>query len=135
LWVGLIGGFVVSCFVSVFDYFVVSLAFALFVVCPRMAGMCAVVSRVHGVNPFVVSVVGTFLSTPLVVLLVYLTTSFGVMWAVLFAALTDLLASLMMGVFSLKYAIEIIIISLFVWLGVYVAGKVSPIIMKLIQRS
>ncbi len=59
-----------------------------------MAGMCAVISKIHRLNPYMISTSGTLLSTPLVVLLPYLTVNYGVTVAITIAAITDILASL-----------------------------------------
>ncbi|NPB00380.1 MAG: hypothetical protein GXO10_03300 [Crenarchaeota archaeon] len=118
---------------TIIDIVTTSLAFALFIVCPRMAGMCAVISKIHQLNPYTISIIGTLLSTPLVILLLYITINYGITLAVIFAALTDIAASLIIGTLNIKYAVEILIISAFVWAGVYTATKVSPIITKIIQ--
>lgn len=118
---------------TIIDIVTTSLAFALFIVCPRMAGMCAVISKIHQVNPYIISITGTILSTPLVVLLLYITINYGITLAIIFAAITDIIASLIIGTLNIKYAIEILIISTFVWAGVYTATKTSPIITKILQ--
>ncbi|NPA71141.1 MAG: hypothetical protein GXO26_10080 [Crenarchaeota archaeon] len=119
---------------TIIDIVTTSLAFALFIVCPRMAGMCAVISKIHQVNPYIISITGTILSTPLVVLLLYITINYGITLAIIFAAITDIIASLIIGTLNIKYAIEILIISTFVWAGVYTATKTSPIITKILQN-
>ena len=119
---------------TIIDIATTSLAFALFIVCPRMAGMCAVISKIHQVNPYIISITGTILSTPLVVLLLYITINYGITLAIIFAAITDIIASLIIGTLNIKYAIEILIISTFVWAGVYTATKTSPIITKILQN-
>lgn len=48
------------------NYVVLSLAFAFFVMCPRMAGMCAVISRTSGVNPYLIAVLGGIMAAPLI---------------------------------------------------------------------
>ena len=118
---------------TIIDIVTTSLAFALFIVCPRMAGMCAVISKIHQVNPYIISITGTILSTPLVVLLLYITINYGITLAIIFAAITDIIASLIIGTLNIKYAIEILIISTFVLAGVYTATKTSPIITKILQ--
>ncbi len=119
---------------TIIDIVTTSIAFALFIVCPRMAGMCAVISKIHQLNPYIISITGTLLSTPLVILLLYITINYGITLAIIFAAITDIIASLIIGTLNIKYAIEILIISTFVWAGVYTATKTSPIITKILQN-
>ncbi len=114
-------------------WLVISLSFAFFVMCPRMAGMCAVVSKIHNVNPYLVSIVGGLIAVPLITLMVYVTLRFGVVYAIALAVLTDLISALATGTFRLKYGIEIALISIFVWMGVVVAGKVSGLIESMLR--
>ncbi len=115
------------------DYVLASVAFALFVMCPRMAGMCAVISKMSGVNPYAVAIVGGLLSIPLIALMVFLTIKFGVSAAILVAVATDALAALATGTFNLRYGIEVALIALFVWLGVIVARSLSPAIESILK--
>ncbi len=105
-----------------------SLAFALFILCPRMAGMCAVLSEMSGVNPYSIAVVGGLISIPLIALMVYVTIKLGVGYAIALAVATDILSALATGTFRLRYGIEIVLIALFLWMGVIVAGKLAVII-------
>lgn len=114
------------------ELFVVSFAFAFFIMCPRMAGMGAVVSRLHGLNPYVVAVVGGLLAIPLIVLMEYLVINFGVHAAIVVAAITDVVAAVLMGVYRPRYAVEVFIIAMFLWLGVLTAMKLSPMITKML---
>jgi len=116
-------------------YLIVSLAFAFFIMCPRMAGMCAVIAKVKGVNPYVVAIVGGVMSVPLIVLMVYLTIKVGVYAAIIAAVATDILASIAMGTFRLKYAVEVAIIALFIWVGVAVASRASALLTSLIAKG
>ncbi len=119
---------------SLIDYIITSIAFAFFVVCPRMAGMCSVVSKIRSLNPYIVSCLGTVISTPLIILMMYLTTQFGITSAIILAVLTDIISSIIMGIFNIKYAIEIVIIAIFVWIGVVVASKTSTMIVNIIKK-
>lgn len=114
------------------ELFMVSFAFAFFIMCPRMAGMGAVVSRLHGLNPYVVAVVGGILAIPLIVLMEYLVINFGVHAAIIAAAATDIAAAVLMGVYKPRYAVEVFIIAMFLWLGVVTAMKLSPMITKVL---
>ncbi|GEM_PF-617345 len=117
------------------DYAITVLSFALFVACPRLAGMCAITARVRAVNPYVVSSLGVVVSLPIVLLMTYLVMNVGAWAAILVAVLTDILAAVLMGTLSIKYAIEIAILALFVWAGVYVASKLSTIIVTAIAQT
>ena len=106
---------------------VASTAFALFIMCPRMAGMCAVLAKLKSLNPYVVAVLGAVMAIPLIVLMVYLTLKFGVHIAIIAAVITDIMAALAMGAFTWRHAIEVMVIALFVWLGVFVAKWITSI--------
>ena len=112
---------------------ILAIAFAFFVMCPRMAGMCAVISKVGGVNPYKISLIGGFVAVPLIVLMVFLTVEFGVTVAILAAVVTDILASILTGTFRLRYGIEIAIIALFIWVGVFTASKIAPLIERIFK--
>ncbi len=116
------------------NYIVLSIAFAFFVMCPRMAGMCAVISETSSVNPYIVAILGGVLAIPLITLMVFLTIRFGVGVAIAAAVLTDILAAVATGTFRLRYGIEIALIALFIWIGVVVAGKSSYFIEKIVRR-
>ncbi|WP_457550099.1 hypothetical protein [Archaeoglobus sp.] len=105
-----------------------AIAFAFFIMCPRMAGMCAVISKVGGVNPYTIAFIGGLIAVPLIVFMVFLTVEFGVTTAIVAAVITDILASVVTGTFRLRYGIEIIIIALFIWIGVTIANKLAPLI-------
>ncbi len=102
-----------------------SVAFAFFVMCPRLAGMCAALTELKGLNPFMVAFLGTLLAAPLLVLMVYLTLNYGAAVAIAAAVATDLLAALAMGTFSYRAFVELLVIALFIWVGVAVAKWVS----------
>ncbi len=114
------------------ELFIVSLAFAFFIMCPRMAGMGAVVSRLHGLNPYIVAVIGGLIAIPLIVFMEYLVINYGVHTAIIVAAVTDIVAAILMGVYKPRYAIEVFIIAAFLWLGVVTAIKLSPMITKIL---
>jgi len=60
------------------EFFVVFSAFAFFIMCPSMAGMDAVVFRLHGLNPYVAVSAGRILAILLIVLMEYIVINFGV---------------------------------------------------------
>lgn len=116
------------------NYIVLFLAFAFFVMCPRMAGMCAVISRTAGVNPYLIAVLGGIIVIPLITLMVYLTIKFGVGVAIAAAVITDILSAIATGTFRLRYGIEIALIAMFIWIGIVVASKSSYLIERVIAR-
>lgn len=117
---------------SVMALIIASLAFAFFIMCPRMAGMGAVVSRVHNINPYLVALIGGLIAVPLIIFMEYLVINYGVHIAIIVAAATDVLAALAMGVLKPKYAVEVFIIALFLWMGVMVASRTSDYIIRIL---
>ncbi|MHC1579667.1 MAG: hypothetical protein ACXQTZ_03305 [Candidatus Alkanophagales archaeon] len=105
-----------------------SVAFALFVVCPRMAGMVHVIAESARVSTIQASVVGTVLSLPLLVVMTMIFRHYGLIAALGFCVLTDLGAALVMRGVSLRAGLETLIIAAFVVLGVRVATLVSSYI-------
>jgi hypothetical protein len=104
---------------------IASIAFALFILCPRMAGMANVIANATKVNLVLVSVVGTLISLPLIVAMVFIFRQWGLWAALAFAVLTDVLAALVMGAISWKSSFETFIIALFVIAGVRVASLIT----------
>lgn len=96
-----------------------SLAFGLFVVCPRMAGMMHVIAGQESLSMMKTVLVGTAFSVPLLMLMVMVFGRFGV-WGALTVCV------LIMGSVSAKAGVETAVIALFVIMGV----KVAPFISK-----
>jgi hypothetical protein len=107
---------------------IASLAFSLFVVCPRMAGMMQIIMKHCRVSLLATVLGGTLVSIPLLVVMVFLFGKFGLWGALLFCVLTDLGAAWIMNTVSIKAAVETVVIALFVILGV----KVAPLVSKLL---
>ena len=104
----------------------VSIAFALFIVCPRMAAMLHVITRSTETNLVYVSVLGTIIALPFVIAMVLIFKQYGLLAALGFLVLTDVLAALLMGkVISLKAGLETFIIALFVIAGARFAPLIS----------
>ena len=104
----------------------VSIAFALFIVCPRMAAMLHVITRSTETNLVYVSVLGTIIALPFVIAMVLIFKQYGLLAALGFLVLTDVLAALLMGkVLSLKAGLETFIIALFVIAGARFAPLIS----------
>jgi hypothetical protein len=104
---------------------IASVGFALFILCPRMAGMANVIANATKVNLVLVSLVGTLISLPLIVAMVLIFQQWGLWAALTFAVLTDVLAALVMGAISWKSSFETFIIALFVIAGVRVASLIT----------
>ena len=104
---------------------IASVGFALFILCPRMAGMANVIASSTNTNLIWVSIAGTLISLPLIVLMVIVFRHYGLWAAMALAVLTDLLAALLMGAISWKASLETLVIAVFVVVGVKVAGLIS----------
>ena len=104
---------------------IVSVAFALFIVCPRMAGMTNVITNATQTNIIHVAIIGTIISLPLIIAMVLIFKQYGLFAALGFCVLTDLGAALVMRQISFKAGLETFIIALFLILGVKVASIVS----------
>ena len=98
-----------------------SLAFAFFILCPRMVGMAAVLSEVRDVNPYAIVTYGTILAIPLMLLMYIVLKNFGATWAIALAVATDVGAAIFMGIHSWKATAQLAIIAIFVWIGILVA--------------
>ncbi|RJX16169.1 hypothetical protein CW703_02330 [Candidatus Bathyarchaeota archaeon] len=105
-----------------------SLAFAFFILCPRMVGMSVVIADVKGLNPYMVVFIGAVLAIPLFGLMFFVLKNFGVEWALGLAVLTDVLAALLVGIFGWKSTYQIIVIATFLWVGIVVAEITSKIL-------
>lgn len=104
----------------------VSIAFAFFIVCPRMAGMTHVITSHTQTNIYYVSIIGTIISIPLLLVMVSLLKNYGLIAAVGFCVLTDIAAALLMGkVVSPKAGLETFIIAIFLIAGARVAPLIS----------
>ena len=102
-----------------------SVAFAFFILCPRMAGMANVIANASKVNLISVALIGTLISLPLVVAMVVVFQRYGLWAALTLAVFTDVLAALIMGAISWKSSFETFVIAVFVLLGVRVATLIS----------
>ncbi len=106
------------------NFIIASIAFSLFVVCPRMAGMVHIISKNTGLSIPAVVVAGTAFSLPLVYIMALVFGRWGLMGALAFCILTDIASSVVMSGIGLRAGIETLIIAIFVVIGV----KVAPII-------
>lgn len=106
----------------------VSIAFALFIVCPRMAGMANVIANHTGINLIQIAILGTLFSLPLTIIMVLVYKKLGLLSALGFCVLTDFLSALFMKEISLKAGLETFIIALFVISGVKIASFISNLL-------
>jgi len=107
---------------------IASLAFGLYVICPRMSAMLVQQAKL---NINAVIVLGALISIPLFIILAKIVIKFGVAWAVVFAAIGDFAAAALLGTVDLKAGVELAIITVFVYVGI----RLAPIIANLILHS
>jgi len=100
------------------------LAFALYILCPRMTAMIAAQSRVSGVSPYAAVVLGALISAPMFAGLVHVYRTAGLEAAVAAAALADLLAALLLGTLDLRAGLELLVMTAFVYAGIRAAPAV-----------
>jgi len=111
---------------------VASVAFALYVTCPRMTAMIATESKISGLNPTLTVILGCILGIPLFLILLYTFQRLGVAATVLLAAIFDLGAALLLGSIDIKGGIELIIITVFVYAGIRLAPMIAELILKIL---
>ncbi|MDD2439960.1 MAG: hypothetical protein PHD41_07110 [Methanosarcinaceae archaeon] len=109
-------------------FLLTSIAFSFFIVCPRMAGITNVIANSTETNAVYVAFIGTLISIPLIVAMVVVFKRYGLVAAMAFSVLTDLGAAYFMKEISMKAGLETFIISLFVFVGVKVASKISALL-------
>jgi hypothetical protein len=114
--------------VKVGTLIVASVTFAFFILCPRMVGMASVISGIKEVNPWVVVVIGAVLAIPLMILMYWVLQRFGAAYAIGLAVATDIVAAVIIGAYSWKATVSVLIIAIFVWAGIFVANLVSKAI-------
>ncbi len=107
-----------------------SIGLALFIICPRMAGMVHIISKHSNASLMQTALLGSVLSIPLVLLIVLVFGRYGLWGALAFCILTDLGAALFMKQLSLKAGVETFIIAVFVILGVKVAPLITNLLIK-----
>lgn len=96
-----------------------------------MAGMTHILTSHTETNIYYVSVVGTIISIPLLLVMVSLLKNFGLIAAVGFCVLTDIAAALLMGkVVSPRAGLETFIIALFLIAGARIAPLISNYLVR-----
>ena len=104
---------------------VACVAYAMFVVCPRLAAMTNIISSSAGLNTVRVVSLGTVIAFPIIIAMVYTVLKWGLMAGLALCVATDLLSALLMREISLKAGLETLVIALFVVLGNRVATCLS----------
>jgi len=117
---------------DVITLIVASVAFALYVTCPRMTAMIATESKISGLNPILTVILGCILGIPLFLILLYTFQHLGVAATVLLAAIFDFGAALLLGSIDIKGGIELIIITVFVYAGIRLAPMIAELILKIL---
>jgi hypothetical protein len=112
------------------ELIVASIGMALFIICPRMAGMVNIISKHSDVSMITVAVLGSILSIPLVVAIVLIFAKFGLWGALTFCVLTDLGAAFFMKELSVRAGIETLIVAVFVIIGVRIAPLITNLFLK-----
>lgn len=106
----------------------ISMVFGLFIVCPRMAGMMYIINKNTEVVFWKVVILGTIISIPILMLMVYVFDHYGIWGSLIFCVVTDFISAYLIKEVSISAAIETIVIAVFVIAGV----KLAPLVVKLI---
>lgn len=112
---------------------IISIVFGLFIVCPRMAGMMHVINSNSDVALWKITILGTLISIPILVLMIYIFSNFGIWGTLVFCIGTDLAAAYIIKEISINAAVETIVIAFFVTLGVKIAPFIVNGFAKLIK--
>ena len=112
------------------DFLISSIALALFIICPRMAGMVCLIAKNTQVSLIYIALLGSIFSIPFVVLMVLIFAKFGLWGALSFCVLTDLAAAYIIKEISIKAGIETFVIAIFVIIGVKIAPYITNILLK-----
>lgn len=111
----------------------ISIVFGLFIVCPRMAGMMHVINRNFDIVLWKITILGTLISIPILVLMIYIFSNVGIWATLIFCIGTDFAAAYIIKEISINAAIETVVIAFFVTLGVKLAPFIVNIAAKLIK--
>ncbi len=95
-------------------YLITIVAFAFFVVCPRLGAMTNLLDRQPTYSIYWLVIVGTFASIPLLLLMTWIIRHWGLMAGLGLAIATDLIAALILTSVNMKVAVETFIIAVFV---------------------
>ncbi|SDN75576.1 hypothetical protein SAMN04488516_10669 [Desulfonauticus submarinus] len=101
-------------------------AFALFILCPRMAAMTTLIHKnFPQCSIYVLVLGGALISIPFLFVLTWLVGKYGILAGLGFAILTDFLSALLLSFVSLKAGVETLIIAIFVVIGSKVASTLT----------
>ncbi|OPX37505.1 MAG: hypothetical protein DRG82_05485 [Deltaproteobacteria bacterium] len=106
-------------------YIITIVAFAFFVVCPRLGAMTNLLERNTDFPIYWLVIIGTFASIPMLVLMTWLIRHWGLMAGLGLAIVTDLIAALILTSVSMKVAVETFIIAIFVVGGNQIAKTIT----------
>ena len=112
------------------ELYIASVGLALFIICPRMAGMVHIIAKHSQVHLFQTALLGTLIAVPLVLLMVLVFSKLGIWGALGFCVATDLAAAYFMKEISIRAGIETLVIALFVIFGVRLAPHIVNIFVK-----
>lgn len=107
-----------------------STALAFFIICPRMAGIINVVCKYSELPLFKTAFIGSIIAIPLILIMVWVFSKFGVTGALAFCILTDLGSAFMLKGISIKASIDTLVIAVFVLVAVKIAPFISGLIIK-----
>jgi len=108
-----------------------SVALALFIVCPRMAGIVHVICKNSQLPIYKTAFLASVIAIPLILLMVWAFSRLGVTGALIFCIFTDFVCAYLLKEISFKASLETIIIALFVLVGV----KIAPMIVNLFVKN
>jgi len=89
-----------------------SIAFGLFILCPRMAGMASVISKATEASLWEATMLGMVFAFPLVMGMVFIFAKWGLIPALISAVVAYLLAALAMREVSFRKGLETVIIGI-----------------------
>jgi hypothetical protein len=112
------------------DLLITSIGLALFIVCPRMAGMVYIIARNSQASLVYTALFGSIVAIPLVIAMVWVFAKFGLWGALAFCILTDLGSAFVMKEISFKAGLETLVVALFVIVGVKAAPFITGIFLK-----
>ncbi|MEA3508711.1 MAG: hypothetical protein U9R40_07320 [Synergistota bacterium] len=105
---------------------IASLAFAFFVVCPRMAGMVGIIGKNTSLPLWKVTVFGTIASIPILALMAWVFPRWGVGGALVLCVITDMAAVFLMKDIGVGAAIQTAVVAIFVLLGIKAGQWLVP---------
>jgi hypothetical protein len=107
-----------------------SVAMGFFIICPRMAAMVHIISKHTHTPLYTVALLGTLISIPLMLGIVWTFNRYGVAAAVGFCVATDIVSALLLSGTGWKAPLETAVIAIFVLIGVKVAPVVSRLVLS-----